>query len=149
MNSALLLCAASIVLPLAAWEVRRKWRDYHRQPNLHGNLPKVDPASVLNGHPVRTLRANPSVEGIEAGKDGNGGILLLTPRDGVDREWIATRIAEHQFLSGPVWAGVDVASGDEWCGGHGGNGYAADTSDAPGKCGENTPSFGMTGGTEQ
>ncbi|PXA91584.1 hypothetical protein DMC47_25345 [Nostoc sp. 3335mG] len=117
MNTALLICAASIALPLIAMKARRKWRDFHRAPYLHGNLPKVDPASDLNGHPVRALRANPTVERNETGKDGNGGILILTTPDGVDASWIAERIAAHLFTPGPVWIGVDLGSEDS-CGGH-------------------------------
>lgn len=107
MNSALLLCAASVVVPFAIFEVRRKWRDIHRQP----------------------------------------GVLLLTPRDGVDRDWIAARIADHSFAPGPVWMGVDLASGDDRCVQHDGNGYVADTNRAPGNFEDFPPSEGMTGGT--
>ncbi|KQN91566.1 hypothetical protein ASE90_01820 [Sphingomonas sp. Leaf67] len=117
MNTALLLCAASVALPFAAMKARRRWRDFHRVPNLHGASLKVDAASVLNGHPVRASRANPSVERNETGKDGNGGILVLTTPDGVEASWIAERIAAFPLTPGPVWIGVDLRSEDS-CGGH-------------------------------
>lgn len=137
MNGAVLLCAAAVVLPIAACEVRRKWRDLHRRYNLHGVLPGVDAASVPNGHPVRMSRANPSVERIEPGKDGNGGTLVLTTPDGVDESWIAQRIAAHRFTPGPVWIGSDQGSGDAnvvhsngsySCGGHSASGTSHDIS---------------------
>lgn len=146
MNSALLLCAASIALPFAAWESRRKWRDFHRVPNLHGNFLKADAASVLNGHPVRASRANPSVERIEAGKDGNGGILGLTTPDGVDASWIAERIAAHPFAPGPVWIGVDLGSDYDRGVVHDGKGYVVDTTCALGNFAEFPPSESTNGG---
>lgn len=146
MNTALLLCAASVALPVIAMEARRKWRDFHRAPNLHGAFLKVAAASVLNGHPVRASRANPSVERNETGKDGNGGILVLTTPDGVDASWIAERIAAHPFTPGPVWIGVDLGSGDDQCVVHDGNGYVADTNCAPGNFDNFPPSEGTNGG---
>ena len=59
------------------------------------------------------------------------------------RDWRDDRFGNR------VWIGVDLGSDTDRCGGHGGVIIAASKNDAPGKCGEITPSFGMTGGAEQ
>lgn len=74
------------------------------------------------------------------------GVLLLASGDGVDRDWIASRIAEHSFTPGPVWIGIDLSSGDDRCVEHDGNGYVVDTNHAPGNFADFPPSESTSGG---
>lgn len=72
MNTALLILAASVAIPFAGMEARRKWRDVQRHHVLHGASPWDDFTGVLNGQPVRALRINPTVEANEPVKAGKG-----------------------------------------------------------------------------
>lgn len=111
MNALLLLGTAAIILPIALYEARRKWRD--RRADLlflHGN-PMDDAASVQNDQPARALRVNPSVERDDAGKAGTGGTNFDGPM------WLGYDHGADHYCAAPSQTSGESGSFSAWSGG--------------------------------
>ena len=113
MNAALLLLGAAIVVPFAGFEARRKWRDWCRaqQPFRGTPLREDTPPSDLMPAPMLAPR-----------------ISTPSPTDVRDGVW-------HHPSGATYWVGLDLASGDDLCSGHGNDTYAADDQSSCGTIG--------------
>lgn len=104
MNGALLLLGAAVVVPLAAFEIRRKWLDWLRAQQPFRGTPLREDVAPFEMTPALMPAARISTPS------------PVAVRDGV---W-------HHPSGATYWVGLDLASGDDLCSGHGSDAYAAD-----------------------